>query len=228
MKVNMLYDYTYSDSFKGDIKEISIDINNITMDDIKIKFEGDNYDDTLTELLEGKFKKINFIKKLNTLVLKKYTEGFSLLVLISPYNNSDEIDRLDSLNNNDSLFSYFLSPLILSKKTRHISLPVINIDVKFTQMIDILKPYTDIFDLYQELIEKERINEMFSLRVRESFFKSIILDEFINMEECDIKKLLFQVLHTLAVLHNQIPQLYTEVVHYRYSIQPWIIFRLHG
>ena len=38
----MLYDFIYSKSFKGNIKEFDIDISNITLDDVKIKFKSIN------------------------------------------------------------------------------------------------------------------------------------------------------------------------------------------
>jgi hypothetical protein len=55
------------------------------------------------------------------------------------------------MNNNDCLFSYILSSLVLAKKTKHIALPILNIDVKLNQMNDILKPYDDVYKNYSQL-----------------------------------------------------------------------------
>ena len=81
-KINMLYDFIYSNEYKGEIKETKLDINNISMDDIKYKYEGENYDDVLTELLSGKFRMIDYIKDTNTLILKRYTAGLSISLYI--------------------------------------------------------------------------------------------------------------------------------------------------
>ncbi len=211
-KINILYDFVYSKSFSD---EADIDTEkfenpeNIDINDIKIKFEGENYDDIITELFSGKFKKIDFIK--DTLILKRYTdEGYSISLYISPYDNDKQIelfnnDGISSMNNNDSLFSYLLSNLVLNKQTKHIALPIINVDVKFIQMSDIFKPYNEIYNNYKTLIENEEISNILSVRVRENFFKSITLTEYIKSPNCNYKVLLFQIIHTLAVLQNKYP-----------------------
>jgi hypothetical protein len=120
-KMNMLYDFIYSKSFKSNVKEIDIDENNISMDDIKIKKHGDNYDDILAELFSGKFKQVDFIEQIKTLILKRYSDSLSLCLYISPYIDEEDAEALDNMNNNDALFSYILSRLVLSKKTKHIA-----------------------------------------------------------------------------------------------------------
>ena len=52
-KINMLYDFIYSKSQKNNLEDFKIDEEKISIDDIKIKFEGDNYDDILTSLFSG-------------------------------------------------------------------------------------------------------------------------------------------------------------------------------
>ena len=53
-KINMLYDFIYSKNQKDDLKDFKIDEEQISIDDIKIKFEGENYDDILSSLFEIK------------------------------------------------------------------------------------------------------------------------------------------------------------------------------
>ena len=203
-KMNMLYDFIYSKSFKSNVKEIDIDENNISMDDIKIKKHGDNYDDILAELFSGKFKQVDFIEQIKTLILKRYSDSLSLCLYISPYIDEEDAEALDNMNNNDALFSYILSRLVLSKKTKHIALPIINVDINFHQMSDIMKSYSDIYEGYKEMIEKQLISKLFSVRVKENFFKSISLRELLN-GEFNMKKLLFQIIHTLAILQKAYP-----------------------
>ena len=206
-KINMLYDFIYSNNHnnQNDFKDINIDLENISIDDIKIKFEGDKYDDILSSLFNGKFKMVDFNENTNNLILKRYTDGLSISLFISPYNNEININDMNEINNNDCLFSYILSTLVLSNKTKHIALPIINVDVKFSQMNDIIKPYGDVYKNYIEMIKEEQISNIFSVRVKENFFKSISLIEFIKSSECDYKKLLFQIIHTLAVLQKEYP-----------------------
>jgi hypothetical protein len=85
---------------------------------------------------------------MNNLILKRYTDGLSISLFVSPYHNNIDNNDINEMNNNDCLFSYILSSLVLSKKTKHIALPIINVDVKFSQMNDIIKPYEDIYRKY--------------------------------------------------------------------------------
>ena len=116
-RMNMLYEFIYSKSFKGDIIMDKMNENDITLDTIKYK---DN-NKLKTELLKGQFKKVQFDEKINTLIIKRYSDSYSLLYYIKPYDSIKDVDILDSNNNNDALFSYLLSPLILSKKIKDMS-----------------------------------------------------------------------------------------------------------
>ena len=69
-------------------------------------------------------------------------------------------------------------------------------------MHDIIKPYDEIYNNYIKMIEKEKITDIFSIRVKESFYKSVALTEFIKTDKCDLKVLLFQIIHTLAILQK--------------------------
>ena len=203
-KINMLYDFIYSKSKTKHVLDTDIE-ENILIDDIKIKFEGENYDEILTELFNGKLKMIDFNYKTNNLILKKYDDNLSISLYITPYNVNTNLDELNIMNNNDCLFSYILSKLVLSNKTKHIALPIINVDVKFQQMHDIIKPYHDIYKHYMEMINDNQISNILSVRVKESFFKTMQLSEFIKSSNFNIKKLLFQIIHTLAVLQKEHP-----------------------
>jgi hypothetical protein len=204
-KINMLYDFIYSKTKSHGMTDFDIEEDKIKLDDIKIKFEGENYDEMLDELFSGKFKMIDFNKNTNNLILKKYNDNLSVSVYITPYNVDDNMEDLNNMNNNDSLFSYILSSLVLSKKTHHIALPIINIDVKFSQMHDIIKPYNDYYKHFMEMIKDNQISNILSVRIKESFFKTMQLSEFINSSSINIKKLLFQIIHTLAVLQKKYP-----------------------
>jgi len=201
-KITMLYDFNYSKSFNNNIKSFNISIDDISLDDIKIKNStSEEHTDILTELFNGKFKLIT--SDTTTLVLKRYTDSLSVSLHISPYETLDDIKNINSMNNNDSLFSYILSNLVLNNKLRHILLPIINIDVDFQQINDIIKPYENMYNEYMEMIESSQISNIFSIRVKESFFKCMTLKDYIESNQISIKKLLFQVIHTLAVLQRE-------------------------
>ena len=206
-KINMLYDFIYAKSNEmTDTETQPFDIDtSISIDDIKIKFEGENYDEILGELFSDKFKMIDFDKHTNNLILKKYNDNLSISLYISPYNIDSNLEELNNMNNNDCLFSYILSTLVLTKKTKHIAVPIMNIDVKINQMHDIISQYEEVYNIFMEMISNNQISNILSVRIKESFFKSEQLSSFIKSSNMNIKKLLFQVVHTLAVLQKEYP-----------------------
>jgi len=59
-----------------------------------------------------------------------------------------------------------------------------------------------------EMIESSNIASMFSIKVKEQFFKCMTLEEYLNdnsITSSDLKKLIFQVIYTLAILQNEYP-----------------------
>lgn len=204
-KINMVYDFNYSKSFDNNMKSFNIMIDNIMIDDIKIKNStSSEHTDTIVELLKGKFKLIEIDQsEVNQIVLKRYTDGLSVSLFISPYKSYETISQITSMNNNDCLFSYILSTLVLNKKVRHILLPIINIDVDFQQIIDIVKPYDKSYRQYIELMESNSISNVFSIRVKENFFKCMTLREHIESNQVNIKLMLFQIIITLASLQKE-------------------------
>ena len=202
-KINMLYDFIYSKSFKGNIKEIDINENNINMDDIKIKLDGDNYDNILSELFSGKFRQID--NNNNTLLLKRYTDNLSIYLYISPYIKTSDADAMDNSNNNDSLFSYLLSSLVVKKKTNNILLPIINFDIEFDKIKHIIKTNEIIYNEINEKIEIDEINTKLSIRIREHFFDTFTLKDYLEKNTCSYKSLLFQIIHTLAIIQKEYP-----------------------
>ncbi len=194
-RMNMLYEFVYSKSYKGDILMDKINENDITLDIIKYK---DN-EALKTEILKGQFKKVQFDEKTNTLIIKRYSDNYSLLYYLKPYDDINDVTALDSANNNDALFAYILSPLVLSKKLKHIGLPIINIDLKYAEIEGLLKSL-QLDEYFKDMIENKKITDIFSIRVRECFFKSMTLKEFVESEYFDLKMLIYQVLITLDIL----------------------------
>ena len=52
-------------------------------------------------------------------------------------------------------------------------------------------------------ISNGEITNICSLQLREHFFKMISLEEYIQSNPCSVKILLFQIIHTLAMIHNE-------------------------
>jgi hypothetical protein len=201
-KINMLYNFFYSKTGNQNYKINNIELEKINLDDIKFKYiDSESYNSILTETFLGKFKLLCYNDNNLSTVLKKYSDDLSVYISITPYKNKKAINSLEDKNNLDSLFSYILSELVINKKTRHIMLPIINIDAEFQQISDVLKNY-DSFSDYNTGIQNNDISNIFSINIKENFFKGIYLNQYLENHECNLKNLLFQVIHTLAVIQK--------------------------
>jgi hypothetical protein len=192
-KISLLYNYLYdkinSKYTLNNIKENEIDISDIKITNDKSK------NDFIDFLLNGNFKLLSE----NNLLLKNFNDNLNLLFLIKTYNKNDNLDKIN--NNKDALFSYILSSLLLQKKTIHILCPIINLDISFEKMLDILKPYS-IFKSIINDIEENNIQNMLSLNVKEGFYQSKILSDYIKTKQCSVKFLFFQVIHTILTIQK--------------------------
>ena len=145
-KINLLYDFIYNQNTKNCFSIDKITLGKIGLDDIKLSIPESNieeentfYELNKTNILNGRFKILSFDEDNYQLYLKKYSNQFPITVKISFYNKSDNKNNLfNSPINNDSLFSFILSELILYKKTKHLILPLINIDVNISDIEKII------------------------------------------------------------------------------------------
>jgi hypothetical protein len=207
-KINLIYNFSYELSDKSCYQVTNVDIHNINMDDIKIPHTNEYNKELFNEINKGSFQLINFNEKTNLTILKRISNNFSTNIYITPYDKKSSISKMNNSNNKDSLFSYVLSKLVLDEKTSHILLPIINIDVQFDDIRGLLKSYSS-FDYYNNLLEDDKITDVFSLRIKENFFSSTTLKEYIDTnhsnKNIDYKIILFQLIHTLYVIQTDYP-----------------------
>ena len=205
-KINIIYDYLYNVNTKNCFSIDKINLGKISIDDIKISIPTNNddidfYNKNKDDIINARFKLINYDEDNKQIILKRYSNQFPINVKINFYNNK-KINNFDSNVNNDSLFSYLLSYLVLSKKTKHILLPIINVDVKLSDIENIIKNYP-LYPKIKKAINNNEISDICSLQLREDFFKTITLEDYLSKHICSYKELLFQVIHTLAVLQKE-------------------------
>ena len=203
-KINLIYDYLYNTNTKNIHSFYNIEMGKIGLIDVKIPIPEENNDDIKEynkmkeNIFNGRFKLISFNEETTTILFKKYSNQFPVSVKISFYKDNN-INSFDSNINNDSLFSYLLSQLVLENKTKHILMPIINIDMKLSDIEKLIKD-DDCYDIIKKAELNNRISNMCCMQFREHFFKVITLEEYLQQNKCDIKPLLFQVVHTLATL----------------------------
>jgi len=184
-KINLIYNFTYNNDFPTCYKIDKVDHKNIIIDDIKFtENKKKSINDITTELFKGQFKLLNYDKKNNITILKKFSDTFPLTLYIEPYKK--DTDSMNIKKNKDSYLSYVLSNIVLNKLTKHILLPIVNLDIRFQQISDILKNQSS-FKNYVEGIEQNKHSDLFSIRVKEHFFNSIPLDSFLKENKCEMK-----------------------------------------
>ena len=209
-KINLLYDFVYNQNTKNCFSIDKITLGKVSIDDIKLSIpESVNDDEILfyesnkTNILKGSFKILLFDEINYKIYFKKYSDQFPTTIKISFYTMKENKNDLhNSPINNDSLFSYLLSELILNNKTKHLILPFINIDIPITEIVKIVND-SEYTTKIKDLINNNIIQDVCCLQLREHFFSSITLNDYLKKNKCNYKGLLFQVIHTLAVLQKE-------------------------
>jgi hypothetical protein len=207
-KINLIYDYLYNLNSKNCFSFNKISLGKIGLDDIKIPFPSDNkeereyYDKNKSDILNGRFKLLSFNDSTYELLFKRYSNQFPVNVKVSFYKNSSDINLMDDNVNNDSLFSYILSQLVLAKKTEHILLPVINLDANFSD-IENFTVDDNSNSIIKNGILNNKITDKCCIQLREHFFRTVNLENHLVENICSYKILLFQIIHTLATIQKE-------------------------
>jgi hypothetical protein len=201
-KINLLYNFLYNSNSINSFTIDKITLGKIGLDDIKLIDETE-INECIDELLKkGTFSYLNYNKKDLLIYFIRYSDSYPITVKIGTY--TGDVNELNNFSNNDALFSYLLSQLVLNKKTKHILLPIVNFDVPFDKIENLIKT-VGIYNLLKEKIDFNEIKNIFSIRIREHFFKTISLGEYLLKHICSYKPLLFQIIHTLAVIQKEFP-----------------------
>ena len=199
-KINLLFNFTNKKIDDDCFKINKIDLKNITIDDIKIK---EDNKEILNYLMEGNLQLRE--KYDTTLILKRFSDYHAFDFIINPYKKSEKVNNL--LSNRDSLFSYILSSLVLDGKTESILLPIVNIDYKLEDLSELLSSL-DMSEFYRSKVNSEEISDTFSINLKENFYRGINLEKYLkeaDKDDINYKQILFQIIHTLAVIQKEYP-----------------------
>ena len=109
-----------------------------------------------------------------------------------------------SEDNKNKTISFLLSNFVTKIQTKHILLPIMNIDLPIKNLIPFLLKYPE-----TEKIQKN-INKTISVTITERFFKMMFLDEYLSkysnlIDELLIFNTIFQIIHTLAIVRLKYP-----------------------
>lgn len=193
-KINYLYNQIYDNlDFDSDLIGGSKNKNENKIIDPTLK------KDIIDEISKGQFK---FIKNgKNSFVIKRYSNNLPVNMII----NSDS-----KLSDVDSTISNHLSELVIGHKTKHILLPILDLDLKHTDLKTIFKNNNDVM----KRIDHNGKSEVYNISLKENFFKGGYLKDIVNKEISNFdsnnfqkfnKNLFFQLIHTLGVIKEKYP-----------------------
>ncbi len=193
--------------------------NNLNEDEYKITLKQDPYlrKDIIKQVSNGKFKILKNDVNSNELIIKRYSDNLPLNIYINEIKSSEKNPK-DS--NNDAKISHLLSPLVSNSKTKHIQLPILNLDLKYDDLMKIFGfNEKNTSDSNKEIITNISSNygknSRFNVSLKENFFKSNFLKDYLESnathsedetaKQSINKRLLFQVIHTLGVINEKYP-----------------------
>ena len=103
-KINLLYDCVYNFTTKNSFLVDNINLQNITISDIKFiipdkknTLEVSEYNDIKDKIFNAKFKLLNFDEINYSCLLKRFSNQFSILIKINFYKQKNEIDTMYNL-----------------------------------------------------------------------------------------------------------------------------------
>jgi hypothetical protein len=199
---NLLFDVLYNKKIDRKVMIEDVKISDININSIKKNYK----DAELRNLINNVFNRdISFqYKNFNKFIFKINDIDYGVDIVLKIVDKTDKILNNDNMN---KVITYLLSGLVINKKTNHILMNIFNFDVKSEEIIRFVEKH--ISD-NEELEVLTKSNQIIGVELREHFFKmdnlfNIFHDKSIEITDNDIKVLIFQVLHTLAIIQERYP-----------------------
>ena len=199
-KLEILQNFAYENPNNDLTEKIK---GNINLKDIKFSNKSSMID-SIKEQSLGQVSFINFLPMSNTIVLNN--NNLPITLFLNPYLNDKDIKNNKNPFNIDSAISYLFSPLVINKIVPNLLLPLVNFDIKFSNLPTSLLTFP-VFTNMEEKIKKRKLSEMMSVRVRENFNKMTSLHTRISnsstKNKINLKPIIFQVLYSIAKLDQE-------------------------
>jgi hypothetical protein len=196
-RITVLFDILYNKLEKDCYKITKIDHNDIPKENVKVFLSDPHNKDILYDLIKDNYGFISVEN--NVVIFKRYSNSgtYPCSLHIKRYEPT-EINDMDLSINLDSKITYLFSELLIRYKTKHILCGICNVDTKFKTINKLLENNKNTINIFNK-------DDILCLQFKEHFFKNITLEVFLQKNKCNIRALLFQVIHTLAVIHENYP-----------------------
>lgn len=196
-----IYDFVYQNSDDYEIE--FFDANDLKLDRFKLS----DYDvDSL--FTKGKIVHAGLFpiglkyndEPVKEIRLKRVTDKMLMHnIRIVPYKSPESLNNINDPVNVNLIMRTLLSEFVVSKRTDAILLPIINFDVKGSDIMD--------YDIVKELIDP---NKFYSIQITEKFYKMVTLKKYLEnyLAEPDIlKSIIFQILRGMNVFLKNYPHM---------------------
>ena len=200
----ILFDYNYNSSGNSSrcYELYPLDSKNITIEDIKLIPDKIKQKQLVNSIFNASIK-WQWRKK-NIYMFKRQADVYSMNIQIKLINDLESQTSLKSLENINSLVTWLLSDLVVTKKTKGILLNIMNLDVGLDLIIDFLDNYPEIYTDFKDIQDKK--NKIVNVTISEHFFKTDILSEIApSLTWEQIKSIIFQVGHVLSLVQQDYP-----------------------
>ena len=151
--------------------------------------------------------RLTFVKKMlvqfgNKYIMKKINDPYSVDLTFYIYNSNDE-NNLSSSQNISKVFLKLFSDFVTYKQSRHILIQILNVDVEYMYLDDFFATVPEL----QPMLNIDNIgNKVVSISITEHFFKMLSLVDCLDKyTDNEYAALIFQVLHTLAIIQHKYP-----------------------
>jgi len=200
----LLFDVLYNKKMERKVSIGHVNISDINIDNIKKNYHGEQ----LKKLINNVFNRdITFIEKSGLKLIFKVNDIDNNVDLVLNIYNNEETGLYNIINMN-KIMTYLFSDLVINKMTKHILMNIFNFDVNSGDLLRYIEKFTDDESILK--IFHKKSNKV-SIEIREHYFKmdtlfNILNDKNMVIDENIMKVIIFQVLHTLAVIQSKYPK----------------------
>jgi hypothetical protein len=199
----VMFDYLYGDKSTQKCYELDqIDFTDFNINNIKLVLDRLKQKQLVNNIFNAKLTWQ--WRKNNLYTFKRQMSVYSTNVQIKLVSDYENVNSLKSSENINSLATFFLSDLVVTKKTKGILLNLMNFDIALDLLNDFLDNYQELYVDFKDIPDKK--NKLVNITVYEHFFKTDILSEIANnLTWQQLESIIFQVAHTLALIQNEFP-----------------------
>ena len=194
-----LFDYVYIDIEKCYVIE-PLDYNKITISDIKLVLDKARQKKLVNNIFNTK---IEWLKTSSgTITFKRPMDIYSTGLYLKIINKDDDQLNLKSSVNMNTLMTWLLSDLVITRKTKGILLNIMNVDIDFELLEEFYSNIPQISSDFLDVLNKK--DKVINITIFEYFFKRETLSKIIiDLTWIQLKAIIFQVAHTLAVIQEK-------------------------